>query len=112
SLIKGLKRIGREIVYCSKETLRLEIMGRNVIHDLMNIFWEAASGAGDPEKPLDGFAENIYSLISRNYRQVFEVSYKTKVLPQLYYRLQLVTDHICGMTDGFACDLHQQLKNG
>jgi len=29
-----------------------------------------------------------------------------------YCQMQLVTDYICGMTDSFARDLHQKLKNG
>ena len=111
SLINSCKRIGREIVYCSKETLRLEVMGRGVIQDLMDFFWEAASQADGSSTP-SGFAGKIYALISRNYRQVFTNSCQNKLNPLKYSQMQLMTDHICGMTDGYACSLHRQLKNG
>src|SRR5262249_17089361 len=42
SLIKLLKDIGKKRIYCTKPNLKLELMGRRVIQDLMDIFWEGA----------------------------------------------------------------------
>jgi dGTPase len=123
SLIKACKKAGTDYIYCAKQNLTLEIMARRVIHDLMNIFWE---GVSEKETKLR-FAEEIYSLISENYRTVFEKgknspptlskyhkveSQGKKELPENYYCLRLVTDYICGMTDTFACTLHKRLTNG
>jgi len=128
SLIKACKKAGRNYVYCAKQNLILEVMARRVIHDLMDIFWEGASKKQDGQE-LTRFEKEIYSLISENYRTVFEKladsphplsEYsgiynksrgKTK-LPENYCCLQLVTDYICGMTDTFACTLHKRLTNG
>ncbi len=127
SLIKACKKAGRNHVYCAKQNLTLEVMARRVIHDLMDIFWE-----GVPKKHVEQtrFEKEIYSLISENYRTVFEktrglsetpLSKYSEVynksrgdikLPENYHCMHLVTDYICGMTDTFACTLHKRLTNG
>ncbi len=107
ALIEACKEVGIKYIYCSKETLKLELMGRRVIHDLMDIFWEGASS-----KDKKGFAGKIYDLTSRNYRVVYNKVMKEKELPAKYCSMQLMTDYICGMTDTFACTLHKRLNNG
>jgi len=105
------KAVGRKHVYSSTQTLRLELLGRRVIHDLMDIFWEGVSAYdGATQKP--GFPDKIYNLLSRNYRAVFEQAFKNSELPKSYHRFQLVTDYVCGMTDTFACKLHSELTHG
>ena len=114
SLITSLKSIGRNQIYCTQSNLKLELMGRRVICDLMDIFWEGAK-----ELPLDGepkpkaFAGKAGALLSHNYRRVFRESVnKESSFPERYHRLQLVTDYVCGMTDSFAKRLHAELMNG
>lgn len=111
ALIDACKKVGKEYIYCAKENLTLELMGRRVITDLMDIFWEGASkGSSDG----NGFAEKIYKLTSHNYRDVYESKTKESEgnFPLRYYQFQLLTDYICGMTDTFACNLHKRLTNG
>jgi dGTPase len=113
-LVKLFQKIGRSKIYCTPPNLKLEIMGRRVIHDLLDIFWEGAavlSSKGDLS--TKDFPGRIGALLSRNYREVFCHFMKTNSdLPERYQRYQLVTDYICGMTDTFAKDLHEQLTNG
>jgi len=113
-LIDKLEAIGRDRVYCTPSTLKLEIMGRRVIHDLMDVFWEGAENlpvGKDPDPRT--FGGKAGALLSRNYRRVFQHSRKTPDgLPETYHRFQLVTDYICGMTDSFAKRLHAELFNG
>ena len=113
-LAKRLREIGEEHVYPTRSTLTLELMGRKVIGDLMDIFWEGAE-----ELPTTGpsntseFAGKIGALFSENYRRVFQNSVAASTgLPVAYHRFQLVTDYICGMTDSFAKRLHGDLFNG
>ena len=106
ALIEACKEIGIKYIYCSKETLKLELMGRKVIHDLMDIFWEGIS------KDSEYFAGKIYDLTSRNYCVVYEDAKKKRDFPEKYCNMQLLIDYICGMTDTFACTLHKQLTNG
>ncbi len=113
-LIKACKTVGREHIYNSDETLRLEAMGRRIIHELMDIFWEGASASPskDPKAFGRSFEGKIYNLLSRNYRTVFEAAIRHSTLPPRYHQFQLVTDYVCGMTDTFACKLHAQLTHG
>ncbi len=52
ALYKILKNeIGRKRVYQAKATLRLEVLGRNVIHDLMKIFWRPTTQPNPAHSP-------------------------------------------------------------
>ena len=84
-------------------------MGRKIIWDLMDIFWEGLEHKGPPK---GSFAKKIWDLLSQNYRSAFEHALKDEKLPEAYCRLQLLTDYICGMTDTFAAELHRRLMNG
>ena len=110
SLRNAAKNIAKESVYNDPEILALELMGRNVIHDLLTFFWEAASVA-DKLPPSGPFSKRVYSLFSDNYRHAFTEALVSSGLPLEYCRMQLVTDYICGMTDTFACTLHRKLHN-
>lgn len=114
-LVKACRKINQERVYCSDETLKLELMGRKVIQDLLDIYWEGAE-QGFPAPDLKDseklFPRKAYNLMSDNYRKVFEHALNEKDLPERYRRMQLVTDYVCGMTDTFAVNLHKRLTNG
>ena len=113
-LLKHLKALGRERVYCTPSNLRLELMGRRVICGLMDLFWEGASvlPIGDAPSP-NSFPGKIGALLSENYRRVFRHFVKSAPeLPEPYHRFQLVTDYVCGMTDSFAKRLHSELTCG
>lgn len=113
-LLKQLKTLGRERVYCTPSNLRLELMGRRVICGLMDLFWEGASVLPVDDAPSPNtFPGKIGALLSENYRRVFRHFVKNATeLPELYHRFQLVTDYVCGMTDSFAKRLHSELACG
>jgi dGTPase len=113
SLIKLFKKLGNTVIYCTPPNLKLELMGRRIIHDLMDIYWDGAQAM-----PIEGdiktvdYQARIAALFSRNYRDVFRHSVKTQPgIPEQYHRYQLVTDYVCGMTDTFAKRLHTELTN-
>ena len=112
-LARSLRKIAIDHVYPTRSTLELELMGRRVIGDLMGVFWDGAQAMprrGDPGTST--FAGKAAALISRNYRRVFQDALKEGKLPDEYYRFQLVTDYVCGMTDSFAKGMHAGLFNG
>ncbi len=114
SLARECKKIAFDHVYSANQILKREIMGREIIFDLMDLYWEAAQQAW-PGKEPKGFAGKVYRQISSNYRQIFEngVTECSRLnIPPQYLRMQLVTDQISGMTDSFATTLHRELKNG
>lgn len=112
-LVVACKKIARTTVYPSKEILKLELRGRRVVHDLMDVFWEGARVGSAVIKAKD-YPGKAYKLISKNYRWVFEEKMKNNPSgsEERYLRLQLVTDYIAGMTDSFAVSLHETLFNG
>jgi dGTPase len=105
------KRILRENLYKNREILKLEIRGRKVIHDLMDMFWEAATAYSPGKMSPRTYAGKIYLLMSDNYRRSFEQRLE-KGESSLYCKLQLVADQVAGMTDAHACRLHKDLLNG
>lgn len=112
-VVAEFKAIGKERVYPNKSTVKLELMGRKIIGDLMTFFWEGAQNmplVGDPK--AKDFKGRVSTLLSRNYREVFQDSCRRGGQPEIYYRYQLVTDYVCGMTDTFAKQLHSELMNG
>lgn len=113
-LISKLKTIGRTSIYCTPPNLKLELMGRKIITDLMNLFWEGAESLPLDEAPNPFvFSGKVGALLSANYRKVFQhFATSDKSLPEKYHRFQLVTDYVCGMTDSFAKRLHAELRNG
>ena len=52
-LIQACKELGKKFVYCFDDVLRLEIMGRYVIHDLMDICGKVRKNAMiAPKRPI------------------------------------------------------------
>jgi dGTPase len=113
SFVKLLKRIGRAKIYCTPSTLKLELLGRRLIKDLMDIFWEGAQKLA-PNGSLETktFSGRAGALLSRNYRDAFCHAVEMDPANLPYHRYQLVTDYVCGMTDTFAKRLHAELTNG
>lgn len=112
--VELLKFIGRTKIYCTHSNLKLELLGRKVIKDLLTLFWEGASEfePGKAPKPKK-FAGKLQTLLSDAYRKVLvHFAEERKDLPIAYHRFQLVTDYVCGMTDTFAKRLHAELTNG
>ncbi len=108
-----LKEIGQNTIYCTPQTLKLELMGRHIIWDLLDLFWEGSQNLPLDQPPNTAkFPGKIGALLSDNYRRVFVNSAKEdQDLPENYHRLQLVTDYVSGMTDSFAKRLHAELTN-
>jgi dGTPase len=114
-LLDACQSLLRSTVYPLPQVTRIEIMGRRVLHDLMDLFWEAvqACSAGEVEpKDKRTFPGKVFDLISVNYRQAFARGIRNGTPPERYCQLQLITDQIAGMTDTHACSLHRELMNG
>jgi dGTPase len=108
-LIEACKDIGHKIIYCSSETLELELLGRTIIRDMLDLFWKGARVYEGKKLKTNKFEGKIVSLMSDNYKKVF---INNSDLCTIYRQLQLVTDHVCGMTDTYIRDLHRKLTNG
>jgi dGTPase len=113
-LYSACKEVVKRHIFCSPEVLRLEIMGRKVIHDLLDLYWEGVAPEVRDEK---GFSNKLYSIISDNYRNAFEQDLN-RTFPTIdsakkrhYLQLRLVCDQVAGMTDAYAVGQHRLLAN-
>ena len=113
-LYVACKEVVKRHIFCSPEVLRLEIMGRKVIHDLLDLYWEGVAPEVRDEK---GFSNKLYSIISDNYRNAFEQDLN-RHFPTIdsatrrhYLQLRLVCDQVAGMTDAYAVGQHRLLAN-
>jgi len=108
------KEVVKRHIFCSPEVLRLEIMGRKVIHDLLDLYWEGVAPESRDEK---GFSNKLYSIISDNYRNAFEQDLNRNfptidsATKRYYLQLRLVCDQVAGMTDAYAVGQHRLLAN-
>jgi dGTPase len=108
------KEVVKRHIFCSPEVLRLEIMGRRVIHDLLDLYWEGVCPGAREEK---AFSTKLYAITSDNYRRAFEEDLNrsfSNIDPAwqpLYLRLRLVCDQVAGMTDAYAVSQHRLLTN-
>lgn len=103
-----LRSISKEYVYTDDEIVGNEIVGYNIIHSLMNIFVPVV--LQEDVEQYKGYYGKLYSYISKNYRFVYEQNLEEGSCSKEYYKLQLVTDFICGMTDSYAANIYQDLR--
>ncbi len=113
-LIKACKYTLRTNLYRHPDILRLEVRGRKVVHELLELFWEAVKNY-EPSKrakmSTKSYDAKLYFLLSENYRRGFERRMEKMTENSLYCKLQLITDQVAGMTDAHACEVHKRLTN-
>lgn len=112
-LVDSLKEVAYKYVFVDKEVLTLELVGDKVITDLLDLFVTAVINVKSLSKARTKH-EKLVHLISENFMHVHQISYEGNPEIEfeeltLYNKLQLVTDFISGMTDGYAVNLHQEL---
>lgn len=112
-LTEKLRSVAIEFVFADKEVLTLELVGDKVITDLLSLFVDAVVNVDELKKTKTKH-EKLVSLISANFRHIQQISEHGEPTVEfkdlsLYNRLQLVTDFVSGMTDGYAVNLHQEL---
>ena len=110
ALFKALGKITANYVFCSSKIYKTEIAAGNMINFLLDKFVPAAVKY-DTDDELSPMDKRMIHLISDNYLQIYKIYSNGKDdNEKLYLRLLLVTDYICGMTDGFAKRLYQELN--
>lgn len=92
-----------EFAYENKEVLTLELVGKEVLDNLLNKFVFAALETTDPN--AKSYSKKIYKLISENFKYIHEGEAHNNP----YERIQIVVDYISGMTDSYALNLNKKL---
>ena len=109
-LLTSLKRIAYDYAFTSQSIFKTEIAANNIINYLLGRLVPAAL-LYHAEVPQGLMEEKYLSLISENYRRVYDRA--VRGLPDekcLYHRLLLATDTVAGMTDSYARDLYTDLN--
>lgn len=107
-LADALSDIAYRYAFQSKEILKIELS----VATMMDLLMEKLTGAAlrwdtDNEKMTD---RKLISVISENYVKICRMGLaQADEAHQVYCRLMLVTDYICGMTDGFARQLYREI---
>jgi dGTPase len=103
AVVQKLKDLIKPVL-ASREVTSLELMGKNVLRELMDVYWEGAVLQIDGK---DG-CKKAAQLLSPNYVRIAKENGK---LCPTYRKLQLVVDQVSGMTDTFAKRTHAELFN-
>lgn len=97
-------------VFVSHPIFKVELSAATVLHYLLEKFTSAAIYY-DTNHRLTDVQDKLMTLISENYKFIYRKQSAGKSpAEKLYLRLLLVTDYICGMTDGYAKRLYQELN--
>ena len=102
---KFFSSFARKDVFSSKDVLKLELMGEEVIYGLLSKFFIIVNAEKEDLEKTKGKEGKIYHLISENYRFLHE-NYTTD---SKIDRIQLINDYICGMTDSYALQTYRKL---
>lgn len=102
--------IAYRYVFISNPIYKLEISADAIFNFLLEKFVDAVLYY-DTDKSLNSVQVKLVSLISDNYKKIYEIYAEGKdEIEKLYLRLMLVTDYVCGMTDSYAKNLYQELN--
>jgi|SRR5690554_3102062 len=113
-----LYQIKKQFVFSQEEIIKAELQGKKIINFLLAEFLNSALHKNFGEFIFDSTkAKNehhkVLQLISKNYVDVYKKSIENKkyVLldEELYFRIRMIIDHICGMTDSYAKDAYISL---
>ena len=108
-LADALSDIAYRYAFTSKEILKIELSVENMMSFLLEKLTGAALRFETPQQRITDC--KLIEVISENYVKICRMECDGKSeAEQAYHRLMLVTDYICGMTDGFARELYREIS--
>jgi len=109
-LLKSLGDMAYKHVFTSHEIYKMEVSGQVILNFLMDKLVTAALHF-ETDVETNSLGERIMVFFSENYVNAYRSQREGKnEAEQLYLRLLLVTDFVCGMTDGYAKRLYQEFN--
>ena len=109
-MMDALGDIAYRYAFISKPIFKLEIAAKSILDFLLDKFVNAVLYF-DTEERLSDIHKKLIKLISEDYkRKYLHFSKGRSEEENLYLRLLLVTDYVCGMTDSYAKNLYQELN--
>ncbi len=105
---EALSDIAFRYAFQSKEILKIELSVEHMMSFLLERLTGAALRFETPQQRITD--SKLISVISENYLKICRMECEGKSeAEQAYHRLMLVTDYVCGMTDGFARELYREI---
>ena len=119
-IVKMLSDIVNDSVYQNEQIIAPELKGETILSDLLSKMATAVLSL-PVEEILSSKAkeanQKIMKLISKNYIDQFVVEKNNSSIfagsdeaAEVYFKLHLILDHISGMTDSYAEQIHGKIK--
>ena len=109
-LMDLLGDLARRKVFTSRAIYRMEVHESTILNYLMDRLVHAVLHF-DTDNRKESIDNKIVSFISDNYKNAYRIQANGKgEAEELYLRLLLVTDYVCGMTDSYAKRLYQEMN--
>lgn len=108
-----LKCVANKYAFQSSHIMQMEIAADRIMRYFLDNLVPAILYYNEPDAKeyTDDIDERYVSIISENYKTIYKFYSQTvDEGTRLYLRLLLVTDYLCGMTDGYARDMYRQLN--
>ncbi len=103
-----LSDIAYRYAFTSREIFKIEMAVETMMDLLLEKLTTATLRYGTPQETIHD--EKMISVISDNYLKICRSACENAdESVQVYNRLMLVTDYICGMTDGYARELYRDI---
>lgn len=109
--IKALKNIAVCHIFIDKNIMTIEISAVQILCFLLNKFIQAVLQYDFQKESSKNETGKLIHLLPKSYIENYKK--ETKLLPEedtVYYRILLVTDFVCGMTDSYAKRLYLDLN--
>ncbi len=103
--LKAIVRRSRETIYASPRGLEIEAAGFEVIGGLLDLFVEAVEAVAAKGPDASPRWRNLLMLVPEQ-----SVGAGRVPAPDVYTRLQRMTDFVSGMTDSFAVNLYKKVR--
>ena len=121
ALVKWLRDLFPEYIYCEREIVENELKGFEIITYLLAelvdsvLKLEFDDNGKVTKRSKNRFPKqyHLFQLISPNFVRTFKKEIKkdgSNKLTHIYYRLKLVVDYISGMTDSYAKEVYEKLR--
>lgn len=115
--VKMLEECAKRYIFINNEIIMNEVKGHKVIHGILDELVIALLNNND-FIGCKTYTQKLYQLISDNFRLVFENNIKSfdinssaNLRDSVYYKLLLITDFVCGMTDSYAYEFYQNIQS-
>ena len=106
-LFSKLKEFCFKFIFEDSVIIKQEIIAYNILKSLLDTFVPLSLKY---PKAMNEYGKKLWGYIPKNALQRYEMETKgLKEEEKIYYKIKIAIDYICGMTDGFAKKIYEEL---